>query len=106
MYETTSIEDRQFLKVDSKSSVFNRMKEYLHDYYIEPEKMLVSSDKTGAEERLAADDLDEYALRGRTLWKWKNKITLQTLERTILSLSMVNGFYFELHKIILNFPKF
>ena len=60
MYETTSIEDRQFLKVDSKSSVFNRMKEYLHDYYIEPEKMIVSSDQTEAEERLAADDLDEY----------------------------------------------
>ena len=36
------------------------MKEYLHDYYIEPEKMILSSDQTEAEERLAADDLEEY----------------------------------------------
>ena len=34
------------------------MKEYLQDYYL-PEKM-VSSGQTEAEERLAADDLDEY----------------------------------------------
>ena len=47
-------------KDKAPSSVFNRMKEYLQDYYIVPEKMIVSSAQTEAEERLAADGLDEY----------------------------------------------
>ena len=71
------------------------MKEYLHDYYIEPEKMIVSSDQTKPRRDWPLMIWTNMALRRRTFWKCKNKITLQTLERTILSLSKIDGYYFE-----------
>ena len=36
------------------------MKEFVEQYYIEPEKMIVSSAQSEAEERMADDDLDGY----------------------------------------------
>ena len=47
-------------KDKASTSVFSRMKDFVEEYYIEPDKMTVSAAQSEAEERVADDDLDEY----------------------------------------------
>ena len=46
-------------KDKASTFVFNRMKDFVEEYYIEPDKMTVSAAQSEAEEREAGDDLDE-----------------------------------------------
>ena len=46
--------------VGTNISLFSRMKEFVDEYYIEVEKMTVSSGQYEVRERMAYDDLDEY----------------------------------------------
>ena len=70
--------------VGTNISPFSRMKEFVGEYYIEVEKMTVSSAQYEATDRMAYDDLDEYGPEEENTLELELEQP-QTQGRTILS---------------------
>ena len=69
------------------------MKDFVEEYYIEPEKMTVSSAQSERRREWLMMNLDEYGPEEENTVKLEHKITPQTQGRTVSLLSRGNACY-------------